>query len=453
MNHPSVFALIDCNNFFVSCERVFRPDLVDKPVIVLSSNDGCAVSRSNEAKQLGIPMGAPWFLYKEALAPYGVQVFSGNFGLYRDLSARVQAIIRCETDQYELYSIDESFIEISNRDISDYEAWAQDLRTRIYRWTGIPVAIGIGSTKTLAKIAVWHAKHCRLPREKQGSQSPCEACRGAVHPYVCDMSDTAPETSRWQSLLQAVPISDVWGIGRQLTKKLTGQRVTDAYRLAMGTEVWQRQNFNVIGRRTVRELHGEACFWLDQDVRGLQKSIMVTRSFGKAIYDENDLIAAVVKFASRASEQLREKGEIAQHLIVFMRTHLPHQTDRPTYRASSTVRLERSTDDTLCIAKAAAQIVHDLYKSEYAYKKAGVILYNLLPKSAQQLQITDVGLALHTLDNRDALMHGVDTLAERYGERVVRVGSELLSAKWHSRSEQKSPITMQDWQHIPIVTV
>ncbi len=390
-------------------------------------------------------------MYKQIMKPYNVQVFSGNFGLYRDLSRRVQDIIKQETNSFELYSIDESFIEVSAHNIPDYEEWATNLRLKIMRWTGVPVAIGVARTKTLAKIAVWHAKHCRAPRGGPDGKAACSVCQRNPRESVCDVSGLQSATPDWQVALDTVPVGDVWGIGRRLTKKLLGQQIDTAYRLASGTDGWQRQNFNVIGRRTVRELHGEVCFWLDQDIRGFQKSIMVTRSFGRAVYQCHELEAAVARFASKATEQLRDKGEVASGLLVFVRTHLPHQTEQTTYKASTSLVLERPTDDTLTVVRAAGQAVRDLFKSDYGYKKAGVILYNLVPKTAQQLRLTDTGETLEALGNRDSLMQGVDHLTDRYGERVVVAGSELQSRQWHSLSQQRSPITMRDWQHIPTV--
>ena len=430
-----IFALVDCNNFFVSCERVFRPDLQQRPVVVLSNNDGCVVSRSNEAKALDIPMGAPWFMYKDLFARQGVEVFSGNFGLYREFSRRVQQIIRDSSNDFEAYSIDESFVEMSSYGITDYKQWGLDLRAKILAWTGIPVSVGIAPTKTLAKIGAWHAK--KDPRS------------GGVF----DLSSVVEGTPEWRKVLEKVPVGDVWGVGWRMNKKLLAQRIETAYALVTQPDLWQKRTFNIIGRRTIRELHGEPSFMLAEDVRGYQKSVSVTRSFAHAIEKLDDLEAAVSTFATQGTKQLREKGEVAGGILVFVRGQGGYTTGTPAYKASVSLSLGRFTDDTLIVVSQAISGLRGLYKAHTGYKRAGVILYNLVPKAAEQVFLSDTLDVVHFLEGRDALMAGIDELADRYGRNTVQMGSEMLSGEWHSAKNHMSPYTMLDWGHIPVVKV
>lgn len=417
-----IFALVDCNNFFVSCERVFRPDLWNKPVAVLSNNDACIVARSNEVKAMGVPMGAPLFQIEHLMKGRGVTLFSANFRLYGDFSQRVVQILAQAAPEIEVYSVDESFLEVSTLSVDDYAAWAQELRSKVLRWTGIPVSIGVASTKTLAKAAAEFAK--KMP--------------GSSGAHV------VTEENR-EDLLRWLTVRDVWGIGWGLAPKLLQRGVSTAYDLTQVSEAWAQRQLSIRGLRTVRELKGESCLPLESLVEP-QQSIARTRSFGHNVRDYYQLEGAVATFAAQTAVRLRAQKEVATGVMVFVRT--PHNFE--SGKGSSTVvRLAQPSADTGELIAAALQGLQVIHDPDFAYRRAGVALVGLVSKEAWQLSL------LHDssqLDKKVALMQSVDALNTKYNTRLIRHASEHVQRTgWHSKHQRRSPAYTTSWHDLPLV--
>lgn len=417
-----IFALIDCNNFFVSCERVFRPDLWNKPVAVLSNNDACIVARSNEVKAMGVPMGAPLFKIDHLMKGKDVTLFSANFRLYGDFSQRVVQILSQAAPEIEVYSVDESFLEISSLPDQDHAAWARDLRDRVMRWTGIPVSIGVAPTKTLAKAAAEYAK-----------QVPDTA---GVHVLT---DDNREDLLRWLS------VRDVWGIGRALAPKLLLRGVSTAYDLTQVSEIWAHQQLSIRGLKTVRELKGESCLPLENIVEP-QQTIARTRSFGHNVRDYYELEGAVATFAAQAAVKLRAQQGVATGVLVFIRT--PHNFEGGK-GSSTVVKLGQPTADTGELIAAALEGLQTIHDPDFSYRRAGVALVGLTSRDAWQLSL------LHNstdLDKKTALMQSVDTLNKKYNIRLVRHASEhLRRTAWHSKHQRRSPAYTTNWADLPVV--
>lgn len=417
-----IFALVDCNNFFVSCERVFRPDLWHKPVAVLSNNDGCIVARSNEVKALGVPMGVPYFKVRDVLAANKVTLFSGNFALYGDFSQRVVQILQIACPAIEVYSVDESFLDISHLPITDYVAWGRNLRETIYQYTGLPVSVGIGPSKTLAKAAADFAKK--------------------NHDTLGAFSVVGEDQKRID-LLKWLPVKDVWGIGWRTAPKLQARGIQTAYDVTQLSEQWAQEQLSVRGVRTLRELKGESCYGLDNSGEP-QQSIARIRSFSHAIRNYYELEGAVATFAAQASAKLRQQGEVAGGVMTFMRTSRHSEVQRG---GSQLVKLAQPTADTAPIIAAALQALQQIYDPEFGYKKAGVVLVGL--QTAQQLALQSDP---HQLERRDSLMATVDAINQQFGTRLVRHASEHLDAHaWHSKRELRSPAYTTNWREIRTV--
>ena len=419
-----IFALVDCNNFFVSCERVFRPDLWDKPVAVLSNNDGCIVARSNEVKALGVPMGVPYFEVKDVLKKGNVTLFSGNFPLYGDFSQRVVRILQDACPDVEVYSVDESFLELSHLPITDYEAWGKELRQEIFRDTGIPVSIGVASSKTLAKAAADFIKKT-------------DPARGACSVVGDDKKRT--------QLLTWLPIQDVWGVGRATAPKLRARGIKNGYDLSLVSDNWALKQLSIRGLKTVRELRGESCFVFEHNGEP-QKSIARTRSFGHNVRNYYELEGAVATFAAQAAAKLRGQGELAKGVMTFLRSSRHAEVQRG---GAHVAKLHPASNDTGAIIAAALQGLGQVYDTEFGYKKAGVVLLDLHPQTARQLAFTDEPASI---DRQGNLMQTVDELNTRFHTRLVRHASEHLENKnWHSKRELRSPAYTTAWNELPAV--
>ncbi len=419
-----IFALVDCNNFFVSCERVFRPDLAGKPVVVLSNNDACVVARSNEAKALGIPMAAPYFEVRAALQRANATLFSGNFPLYGDFSQRVVQILQAECPAVEVYSVDESFLEISDLPIQDHEAWGRELREKILRWTGIPVSIGIAPSKTLAKAAADYVKKT-------------DPARGAY--------SVATDDSKRLELLKWLPIRDVWGVGWASAPKLRGRGIRTAYDLSVMSEEWALRELTIRGLRMVRELRGESCIPFEHSGEA-QKSIMCTRSFGHTVRNYYEIEGAVATFAARAAAKLRAQGELAGRVLTYLRNT---GQGRYVHGVSQVVQLHPASSDTGAIIRAALTNLQAVFDPDLAYKKAGVVLLDLHPQGARQLTFSDEPAKI---DRRTNLMTAVDALNKRYHTRLVRHASEQVgTTTWQSKRQLQSPGYTTKWNELRAV--
>ena len=397
-----VFALIDCNAFYVSCERVFNPKLNNKPVVALSNNDGCIIARSKEAKALGIKMGVPLFKVKDIVERENVIVFSSNYTLYADMSRRVMNIISEFTPSIEVYSIDEAFIELTNMNV-DYESYVRQMRKVILQYTGIPVSIGIASTKTLTKVANHIAKDD-------------ESLEG-----VCSLI----QHENLDQVLEDTNIADVWGVGRQLSKKLIANGIFNAKLLKNCEDAWVRKMMSVNGLKTVSELREISCLDLEE-TSATRKSCCTTRSFGKPLINLEDIEQAVTTFARRATERIRGENLIASTVSVFLRTN-PFDRNR-YYSNSSTTTLSYPTYDTVQIVKIALQLTKIIFRENYKYKKAGVLLSGFYEKGTETKDLFS-----ETRYRSPKLMSAVDQINERYGSDTIQIATECQMGKWKQK--------------------
>ena len=414
-------ALVDCNNFYVSCERVFRPDLRNVPVVVLSNNDGCAVSRSNEAKALGIKMGQPWFQCKELAEEHGILALSSNYALYADMSNRVMSILGSYAPRQEVYSIDESFLDLTG--VPKLRELSYEMRERVLRWTGIPVCVGIGPTKTLAKLANYVAK--KHPRSK------------GVFNYN-DLSD-----AQQIKLLSQIEVGEVWGIGRRISKRLTEHGISTVQDLRVAHTGTLRVEFGVVVEKTQRELQGVQCIDLE-DVTPAKKQIISSRSFGQAVKDVSVLKDAMSTFVANACAKLRAQNSHAAMIQVFLYTDRFRQ-DKPQYAPSMSVPLPLPTNDSLVMNRWADQLVGRMFKPEYEYKKAGVMLSEITPVGQYQ---TDWLEPAQSTDTK--LMDTLDGLNKRFGRGTVKVSTEGAYRSWQMKQERKSPNYTTQWESLPL---
>ena len=420
-----MYALADCNNFFVSCERLFRPDLNGRPVIVLSNNDGCAIARSNEAKALGIGMGAPLFKIADIIRRSHVAVFSGNMALYGDISRRVQQTLMEFTPAVERYSIDEAFLDLRGMEPVDFDALAKEVSRRCLRNTGIPVSVGIAPTKTLAKIA---SKLCkRYPKLRGGC-------------YMYRAEDIV-------KVLRKFPVEDVWGIGRRFSKRLTELGIMTAYDFTTLSPEWVRAQMSIAGVRTWRELRGEACIGFEEGFQAKQ-SICTSRSFASEIYDFDALAEQVAKFASMTAEKLRRQHSACNQMTVFAWTNR-FKEEWVSNRGNSCVTVfEMATDSSIEMVKASRAALGEIFARGCGYKKAGVIVTSIIPKDGVQANLfgdTDV-------QRHDRLMRAIDAINGRMGHDSVIVASQGFGDV-RNQHQYRSPRYTTEWSDIPTVSL
>ena len=429
-----MFALVDGNNFYVSCERVFRPSLNGRPVVVLSNNDGCAIARSNEAKALGIKMGAPWFQIRHMEDSDGLVALSANFTLYGDMSDRMMSLAAGLGPTQEIYSIDESFIGLQGVR-GDLTKRAHAIRARINQWVGIPCGVGIGQTKTLAKLA----NHIAKTAERKPGSYPAELAQ------VCNLA--ALPAQDLDDVLATTLVEEVWGVGRKLAAQLHEGGVHTVLDLARLDPATVRRRWSVVLERTVRELQGMQCIDLD-DAPAPKKQIACTRSFGQAITELAPLVEAVSEFASRAAEKLRQQGGVASQLLVFCHTS-PFRPG-PRFNRSIVVPLRRPTADTGELVSAAAASMRRIYKPGYKMAKAGVMLLDLVPGGVLQGEVD-----LEEKDHRDRtrLMVALDALNQRYGKGTVHsanTGGTNKRQAWVMKQERRTPQYTTRWEDVPV---
>jgi DNA polymerase V len=432
-----MYALVDGNNFYASCERVFRPSLNAQPLVVLSNNDGCAIARSNEAKALGIKMGAPWFEIRHFVESHGLVALSANFALYGDLSDRMMSVAAGLGHRQEVYSIDESFIDLSGIR-GDHTERSRKVRQRILQWVGIPCGIGIGQTKTLAKLANFIAKTA----ERKPSSYP------AQYAQVCNLAVLSQ--AELHALLGATPAGEVWGVGRRLGAQLKEGGIATVLDLARMDPANVRRRWSVVLERTVRELQGMACIGLD-DQPTAKHEIACTRSFGAPVSERDDLREAVTEFASRAAEKLRRQASHTARLLVYIRTS-PFRAQDKQYSRSIVVPLRRPSDDSRAIVQAALSGLDMIFLPGYLYAKAGVMLLELHPASQCQ---GELGLEDDAPPAASAqrLMPVLDALNQRYGRGSMLLASSGLAGEqrvWSMRQERKTPGYTTCWADLPV---
>lgn len=417
-----MIGLLDGNNFFVSCERIFRPDLMKRPVAVLSNNDGNIIARSHEVKALGIPMGAPYYQIKKLLEQHRAVIFSSNFALYGDISSRMMQIIESLAPGIEVYSIDEAFIDFSG--IKETENLARYIRERVWQILGVPTCIGIAKTKTLAKVANHFAK------KVSGFRS------------VCILDDE----EKVNKALEMLKVGDIWGVGYRIAQRLQASGILTGLQLKNVDPGWMRKNFTVVGERLVRELNGIPCLQLEQ-VPNSKKSIQVSRSFGNSITDFEGLRSAIATYATILAQKLRKNGLKASSLQVEIRTNY-FRTNSPQYSNNVTITLPCPVEDDLNLIKAATQGLEKIFKPGFAYHKGGVMALGLLPRD-QFIQL-DLFSPLPTEDpKRTRLSQALDEVNSRFGRGAIFSAACGKRLGWRDQKKSMSPAYTSSWIELP----
>lgn len=424
-------ALIDCNNFFVSCERLFQPGLEGKPVVVLSNNDGCVVSRSQEVKALGVKMGAPWFQLKDLAKRHCIIALSSNFTLYADLSNRVMRLLSQWSPDQEIYSIDESFLDLTGMpepsNLGSLTRYAQHMRSTIRQCVGIPVCVGIASSKTLAKLA----NHVAKKQKRYDS--------------VCDFN--AISAAELDALLAQIEAGEVWGVGRRSTSRLQQMGINSVLELKRAPAKRIRAEFGVMLERTVAELNGEACLELD-DVTPPRQQIICSRSFGMPVTLLPDLEQAVIAYITRAAEKLRSQHSLAGGIQVYIRTN-PHKEKEPQYQQAMLLPLFEPTDDTRLLCRAALSGLRQIYRSGYAYQKAGVMLTEIIAATARPRTLFDDAAAQQ---KSVSLMATLDQINRRMGSGTMQLLGEGISKSWSMRRGNMSQRYTTEWDELAVAS-
>lgn len=419
----SLFALVDCNNFYVSCERVFNPYLWHKPVVILSNNDGCVIARSNEAKALGIPMGAPAFQYAELFKKNRVLVFSSNYALYGEMSYRVMQTLSQFTSDIEIYSIDEAFLQLNEPHLYTY---AKNIKQTVYQWTGIPTSIGIGPTKTLAKVANRYAKK-HFPQEGV---------------FILDNEKSQKE------ILSQFPVEDVWGIGRQISAFLFRHDMRTAWELANADDNWIKKNLSVVVLRTVWELRGISCLSL-QEASSPKKSIVCSRSFGVEVKTEEGLAEALSTYAARAAEKLRQQESVATFLEVFLTTNRFKEGN--AYNNAIQVVLPQPTDYTPQLIHYAKNALHQIFKDGFSYKKIGIMLGGLVSsKSFQRDLFFDKKVPE---EKQRKLMELMDKTNAKYGKDTLKLAAQGITQPWKMQRNRCTNHFTTEWEDILTIKI
>ncbi len=418
-----LLALVDCDAFYVSCERVFRPDLIGKPVAVLSNNDGCVVARSQEIKKLGVKMGVPVFQIQHLVKQHNIQLLSSNFSLYADLSARVMTILEEFAPRLELYSIDEAFLDLTGVCQQDPIAYGHRIKKSVVRATGIPVCVGMGPTKTLAKLANFAAKKWK----KTGG--------------VLDLSDPVSR----EKLMRIVPVGEVWGIGSHTTAKLNQIGIHTVWDLATQPSQRMKTQLTIMVARTVMELNGIPCLELEEIAPNKQQ-IVCSRSFSRRLTEYRELSEALAEFCSRATEKLRRQQSVTDCITVFIRTN-PFNPQEPQYQPAASIKLDAVTQDTRTIIATANRLLRGIFKTGYGYHKCGVQLSNIQPESSPgQMELFDfVDNGLPT-ENRQ-LMKVVDQINRRF-PKSVSVAASGFDKSWKAKADRVSPHYTTDWREL-----
>jgi DNA polymerase V len=423
----NVFALIDCNNFYVSCERVFQPKLEKVPVVVLSNNDGVVVARSEEAKKLGIGMAVPFFKVQDIIKKHNVRYFSSNYSLYGDMSDRVMNILSGYTPNIEWYSIDEAFLSFYNLSVQDLTEYGRQIREKVRKWTGIPVSIGIAGTKTLAKVANEFVK--KYP----------------VLKGVFDLSSMS--TDKIDKLLSKLPVIDIWGVGPQYAKLLMDNKIYSARDFKNASVEWVKSHMTVTGLRTVLELRGQACIEMEE-ARDRNKGIMASRSFSKMVTELEDLEEAVSEYAANAASRLRNQKSLASNIYVFLQTNR-FRLDQTQYAKGISYTLPEPTAFTPDLVDYALKLLRKIYKPGYKFLKCGVMLSGIVPEDFRQTSL----FMNEDRQKKNVLMAMVDKLNSKIGRGTVSVASSGIKQEWSMKREYVSPHYTTSWDELLTVKV
>ncbi len=405
-----MYALVDCNNFFASCERVFRPDLNGKPVVVLSNNDGCVVARSNEAKALGIPMGAPAFKYAELFEQYKVHVFSANFTLYGDMSQRVMNLLAEYTDDFEMYSIDEAFLKFEGFKSEDLQAHCEEIQRKVTKWTGIPISIGVANTKSLSKVGNKIAK--KFPDRTKSV-------------YLIDTEEKRLKALKW------LKVEDVWGIGRRLSKRLHAINIRTAYDFTQLDDEWLQKKMSIVSVHLKQELLGKESFRMIRETA--KKSIATTRTFEKNYTEFNQVKERVVTFAVSCAAKLRSQNSCCNAMMIFLRTNF-HREDHQQYNNSIVVKLPFATNSSIELAQFAEAGLKKIFKEGYKYKKAGVVVLDFTPQDEVEQHLFENSNPKHV-----AAMQALDKINASLGKNNVKLASQDPKKTWKMKQEKLSP--------------
>ena len=422
-----VFALVDCNNFYTSCEKLFDHKLADVPLVVLSNNDGCVVARSAEVKAFGLPMAHPWFKLSQLAQQHGIVARSSNYALYADMSNRVVEVLAQFSPDIEVYSIDESFLLLDGFDASRLTAYGQHIRQRIQQWLGLAVCVGIAPSKTLAKLA----NHCAKKNL-------------AGHSGVCNF--TTMSATSLDTLLARIDVGEVWGIGRKLTAQLQAIGIHTVRDLRDADASQLRKRFSVVLERTVRELRGTACLALE-DMMPDRQQIICSRSFGERIFTLDALQEAICSHISRAAEKLRAQDALAGAVTVSIRTS-PFAPNQPNYQKTITTALAEASADSRVLARCALHILKQIFLPGLAYQKAGVMLSDIRPRRAQQ---TALFSSAHDTPESARLMQTLDRINARWGRGTMRLAAEGFDHSWQMKREHLSPCYTTEWNDLPHV--
>ena len=420
-NKKNKVALIDCNSFYVSCERLFNPKITKKPVVVLSNNDGCVISRSTEAKKIGIKMGEPYFKVKELVRKNSVYIFSSNYALYGDISRRVMKTLKSFSNKIEIYSIDEAFVDLSHIEEKKVENYGKEIRERILKWTGIPTSVGIANTKTLSKVANHIAK-----KNKTG---------------VIYLKENIDES------LKNFDISDVWGVGKQLSKLYIKNGIDTAYKLKNISNTWVKKSTNVLGAKTVMELRGISCINLETQ-EAKRKSCCVSRSFGKKVQNLEKLQESITTHCLNAAEKIRNDNQITRSITVYIRTS-PFNKNKKYYSNSITIDLPVATSNSLELVKTAINGLKKIYKYGYFYQKAGIVLSKLTESSDNELNL----LAPIMENKSQTLMKAIDFTNAKYGRNAVSIAQAGINNSWKMRREHSSKIDTASFDSLPKIDI
>lgn len=424
-SEKGLWCLVDCNNFYASCEQIFRPDLVGRPVVVLSNNDGCIIARNREAKAIGVPMGEAWFKVRPLLDKHGAAVFSANFALYGDISARIMDILEKFCPSCEQYSIDEAFLHLDGAIIPNLPDFCSTLRDSVARWTGIGVSVGVGATPTLAKAA----NHIAKRNPKYGS-----------------LFSLARDEARIDCFLAKMPVEEIWGIGRGHARKLAACGIRTALQLKNADDAWLRKTLTVTGWRCALELRGIVCQTTWQNYDWKRKTVLHSRSFGNRVRGLDELSQAIATFTARCAERLRAMGLVAGGVWIRARTSV---FDGNYNSCSGSALLPAPTSDTRKLAAAALAILRRAYVGGYPYAKAGVMFFDLAPAQKRQLCLFEPDNA-----RSEKLMGVVDRINQRYGMLAARFGAMGLNrADWHMRQERRSPDYTTRWTDLPLARI
>ena len=419
-----MYALIDCNNFYASCERLFRPELNDKPIVVLSNNDGAVIARSNEAKALGVPMGALAFKFESFFLEHEIYVFSANFALYGDMSNRVMMILQEYSPECEIYSIDEAFLKLTGFDMYDLHEYGQEIQKRVKKCTGIPISVGIAPTKSLSKVANRIAK--KYPKVLNNS-------------YVIDTEEKRLKAIKW------LKIEDVWGIGRKLSTRLKQVGVRTAYDFTQLNDSWVKRNLSIVELRLKKDLNGDPILGLE-DFKP-RKNIATTCSFERNLKDFKDVHERITTFAVSCAEKLRKQGSVCTAIMVFIRTN-SHRLELDQYNGSTVVKLPFSTNSSIEIARFASEGLERIFRKGYQYKKAGVIIMDFRPEGEVQLSIFENSNPKHV-----QLMKVIDRLNNTFGQQKIKLASQDQKRVWKMKQEKLSPRYTTRWSDIITVKV